>query len=199
MENRSRVPILGDLPIFGRLFGGDRTTTEETEVLIFITPRIVGGGDKGRGGMRMAPARLRAARAAFARRSRRWPPPALGGPWKSAGPAPARAALAEALAMTLTPWEGFVGVGGEQFGPWPIRRVWPGWASTPCGRSTSAPRGAGRRRRPGGGVSRARHGAGSRPAGVLVGRRRRRRAAAVRLLRRLAPRRMRPSVSACGT
>lgn len=68
--------------------------------------------------MRMAPARLRARRAAFR--------PAiaavaaallLAGLGSLPGPAPARAASAEALAMTLTPWEGFVGVGGEQFGP----------------------------------------------------------------------------------
>lgn len=49
VENRSRVPILGDLPIFGRLFSSDRTTTEETEVLIFITPRIVRDGEQGGG------------------------------------------------------------------------------------------------------------------------------------------------------
>lgn len=41
VENHSRVPILGSLPIFGRLFSSTRTTQEETEVLIFITPRIL--------------------------------------------------------------------------------------------------------------------------------------------------------------
>lgn len=41
VENHSRVPLLGHLPIFGRLFSSSRTTTEENEVLIFITPRIV--------------------------------------------------------------------------------------------------------------------------------------------------------------
>lgn len=41
VQNHSRVPLLGSLPIFGRLFSTDRTTQEETEVLIFITPHIL--------------------------------------------------------------------------------------------------------------------------------------------------------------
>lgn len=41
VENTSRVPLLGSLPIFGKLFSNSRTTQEETEVLIFITPRIL--------------------------------------------------------------------------------------------------------------------------------------------------------------
>lgn len=41
VESHSRVPLLGSLPIFGRLFSNTRTTYEESEVLIFITPRIV--------------------------------------------------------------------------------------------------------------------------------------------------------------
>ena len=38
VEQRTRVPILGDLPIFGRLFSSTRRSQEETEVLVFITP-----------------------------------------------------------------------------------------------------------------------------------------------------------------
>lgn len=41
VESHSRVPLLGSLPIFGRLFSSTRTTQEETEVLIFITPHIM--------------------------------------------------------------------------------------------------------------------------------------------------------------
>lgn len=41
VENHSRVPLLGSLPVFGRLFSNTRTTSEESEVLIFITPRIM--------------------------------------------------------------------------------------------------------------------------------------------------------------
>ena len=41
METTSQVPILGSLPIIGRLFSATRTQVDETEVLIFITPTIV--------------------------------------------------------------------------------------------------------------------------------------------------------------
>lgn len=41
VHSRSRVPLLGSLPILGRLFSSERTASEETEVLIFITPHIV--------------------------------------------------------------------------------------------------------------------------------------------------------------
>ncbi|MBO8140682.1 MAG: type II secretion system protein GspD [Firmicutes bacterium] len=40
-ETTSKVPILGNLPIFGRLFSSTRTTAEQSEVLIFITPHIL--------------------------------------------------------------------------------------------------------------------------------------------------------------
>jgi hypothetical protein len=36
-----KVPWLGDLPIVGRAFRYDGTTTSRTELLIFLTPRIV--------------------------------------------------------------------------------------------------------------------------------------------------------------
>src|SRR5690606_21813420 len=38
---RSRLPILGALPIFGRLFSSTRRSQEETEVLVFITPHML--------------------------------------------------------------------------------------------------------------------------------------------------------------
>jgi len=45
VEQRTRVPILGDLPIFGRLFSSTRRSQEETEVLVFITPHILRDGE----------------------------------------------------------------------------------------------------------------------------------------------------------
>ena len=36
-----KVPWLGDLPVVGRAFRYDKTTTNRTELLIFLTPRIV--------------------------------------------------------------------------------------------------------------------------------------------------------------
>ena len=40
-ESRTKVPILGDLPILGILFSNTKSVSTETEVLIFITPTII--------------------------------------------------------------------------------------------------------------------------------------------------------------
>ena len=36
-----RLPILGDIPILGRLFGNDRRTKDKTNLMVFLRPRIV--------------------------------------------------------------------------------------------------------------------------------------------------------------
>ncbi len=36
-----KVPLLGDIPFFGRLFRSKSTTTQKTNLLIFITPRVI--------------------------------------------------------------------------------------------------------------------------------------------------------------
>ena len=41
VENKSKVPVLGDIPYLGRLFTNTTVTQEKTETLIFITPRIL--------------------------------------------------------------------------------------------------------------------------------------------------------------
>ncbi len=40
-ETRSKVPILGDIPLIGRLFRSRHKTKTKTELVIFITPRIL--------------------------------------------------------------------------------------------------------------------------------------------------------------
>ena len=42
-ENKSvnKVPVLGDMPLVGWLFRNESKTEDKTELLIFITPRIV--------------------------------------------------------------------------------------------------------------------------------------------------------------
>ncbi|WP_165904735.1 type IV pilus secretin family protein [Sulfurisoma sediminicola] len=40
-ERVDKVPFLGDLPILGALFRTKNTTSEDTELLVFITPRIL--------------------------------------------------------------------------------------------------------------------------------------------------------------
>jgi len=42
-ENRKKVPVLGDIPIFGKPFNSYTTATVHTELLILITPHIVYG------------------------------------------------------------------------------------------------------------------------------------------------------------
>jgi type IV pilus assembly protein PilQ len=40
-ENVAKVPLLGDLPVVGNLFRSTTTTRSRTELLVFITPRIL--------------------------------------------------------------------------------------------------------------------------------------------------------------
>jgi type IV pilus assembly protein PilQ len=39
--SESKVPLLGDIPVLGRLFRSDTEVNDKTELLIFITPRIL--------------------------------------------------------------------------------------------------------------------------------------------------------------
>lgn len=43
IASNSEVPILGDIPLLGRLFGVDKGTKSKTELYIVITPRVVKG------------------------------------------------------------------------------------------------------------------------------------------------------------
>jgi general secretion pathway protein D len=40
-EVETKVPVLGDLPLLGRLFRGTRTTSRKTNLLIFLTPHVI--------------------------------------------------------------------------------------------------------------------------------------------------------------
>ena len=39
-EQRRKVPLLGDIPLLGKLFSATRRIKEQTELLVFITPRV---------------------------------------------------------------------------------------------------------------------------------------------------------------
>lgn len=39
--SKSKVPLLGDIPLMGQLFTSKKSSTEETELLIFLTPMIL--------------------------------------------------------------------------------------------------------------------------------------------------------------
>jgi type II secretory pathway component GspD/PulD (secretin) len=45
VEQESKVPLIGDLPVIGNLFKSKFTRQEQTNVLFFIRPRILGGSD----------------------------------------------------------------------------------------------------------------------------------------------------------
>lgn len=40
-DNRSRIPVLGDLPIIGKLFGGTTSSSSRTTLMVLLTPRII--------------------------------------------------------------------------------------------------------------------------------------------------------------
>ena len=41
IEVRESIPLLGSIPLIGRLFSSTTTTNEETELVIYITPRVL--------------------------------------------------------------------------------------------------------------------------------------------------------------
>ena len=42
LENKKFVPVLSDLPFIGKMFQSTQLTKEQRELLIFITPNVVG-------------------------------------------------------------------------------------------------------------------------------------------------------------
>jgi type IV pilus assembly protein PilQ len=43
-ESEQKVPLLGDVPVLGRLFKSTSTSDDKRELLIFVTPRILREG-----------------------------------------------------------------------------------------------------------------------------------------------------------
>lgn len=44
----NKLPVLGDIPVLGKLFQSNSTTKSKTELLVFLTPRIVRDADEAR-------------------------------------------------------------------------------------------------------------------------------------------------------
>jgi general secretion pathway protein D len=40
-RGRDRVPVLGDIPVVGNLFGSTNSAARRTELIVFITPRVI--------------------------------------------------------------------------------------------------------------------------------------------------------------
>lgn len=43
INNKTKVPILGDLPIIGKVFNTENRNMQKTEIVIFLTPHIING------------------------------------------------------------------------------------------------------------------------------------------------------------
>jgi general secretion pathway protein D len=41
ISSKSKVPLLGDIPILGQAFRNERTTRSKTELYIIVTPHVV--------------------------------------------------------------------------------------------------------------------------------------------------------------
>jgi general secretion pathway protein D len=40
-KSKDKVPVLGDLPLVGRLFRSERSTTEKRNLVVFVTPKLI--------------------------------------------------------------------------------------------------------------------------------------------------------------
>ncbi|MFQ3550324.1 MAG: type II and III secretion system protein, partial [Armatimonadota bacterium] len=47
LKNSTKVPFLGDIPVLGNLFKHSKTTKDRTELVIFLTPKIVSVSNEG--------------------------------------------------------------------------------------------------------------------------------------------------------
>jgi general secretion pathway protein D len=43
IHNKTKIPVLGDLPIFGKAFSSENRNLQKTEIVIFLTPHIING------------------------------------------------------------------------------------------------------------------------------------------------------------
>jgi type IV pilus assembly protein PilQ len=48
IENEAKVPLLGDIPVMGNLFKNRQRSSKKTEMLVFITPKMVADGTAAR-------------------------------------------------------------------------------------------------------------------------------------------------------
>ena len=45
-DTKRKVPLVGDIPLFGRLFRSDRTTRTKTNLLVFLRPTVINTGEE---------------------------------------------------------------------------------------------------------------------------------------------------------
>ena len=61
-RNRERVPLLGDIPVLGSIFGSTDNAAVRTELIVFLTPRIIKNAEDARDISEELRSRLRAVR-----------------------------------------------------------------------------------------------------------------------------------------
>jgi len=107
-RGRERVPVLGDVPLLGELFAHKRRDGRRTELLVFLTPRIIRSAEDARAVSEELRARMRAFRRPPAAVPAA-PPSAPGSPDPApeaadpTAPAPAEAPAARPAATLLRP------------------------------------------------------------------------------------------------
>ena len=60
VQNEEKVPLLGDIPLLGELFSSTNDTTARTELLVFITPRVIRDAEDARAVSEELRSRMRA-------------------------------------------------------------------------------------------------------------------------------------------
>jgi general secretion pathway protein D len=40
-KSKDKVPVLGDIPLLGRLFRSERSTSEKRNLVVFVTPKLI--------------------------------------------------------------------------------------------------------------------------------------------------------------
>ncbi len=131
LQSSEKVPVLGDIPVLGNLFRSQSDQSVRTELIVFITPRVIRNAEDARDISEELRSRMRAAQSAAATRTipppapplqpapAAPPPPPAAAP-RSLTPSSAEAAEAEAVVVVTdvaTPAPATTWLGGMRFAP----------------------------------------------------------------------------------
>jgi general secretion pathway protein D len=126
-QSEDKVPLLGDIPVLGNLFRSTNNQNQRTELIVFITPRVIRNADDARGISEELRSRMRAAQPSaeaspatpLQRELPTMPPPAS--PPREAPPPPTAAPRPLTTSSTAAPpteaAPAAAGLGGMRFVP----------------------------------------------------------------------------------
>jgi general secretion pathway protein D len=95
-RSRSRIPLLGEIPVIGNLFGSTRNANIRTELIVFLTPRVIRNPEDARDVSEELRSRLRSLRQAED------PPAGVLGPYRP-GPQPVPSPVPRAPQPLIVP------------------------------------------------------------------------------------------------